>query len=359
MDDGDGRSGLTRVAQHALLAANGALDLEELTVALHAAGARLSVATGQREAAFSLTANARDFPGLAATLSRAVLAPRFDRRRFPAAVERALHDVREPGRGSDLVATLAALIVEDLRYRNEPFGDREQIELLEPREVQEVLAGRLSAANATVVVTGAFDPAAVAPALRGFRGGTRPAAPPATPVAAPLAARSPTEQELYVVAVPLSPRTPRDAAASRALAALLEDVLWRSLREPGIAYTFAVAPVRSSWLDLLLVVVPAPARSVDLRGTLDPALESVRAGAFDDAAFATARSAALARLRRADADPEALAGELLAGGPSWHGPEVEAALRDLSRAAFQEAAGPWLAPGARITVDLLRRRARR
>ncbi len=353
VDDGDGRSGLTRVAQHALLAANGAVDLEGLTVALHAAGARLSVWTGLRECAFVLTATARDFPSLASALARGVLAPRLDRRRFRIAVERALHDVREPGRGSDLAVHLASLIVEDLRYRNEPFGDREQIELLEPEDVEAVLGARLSAANATIVVAGAFERGAIAPALRAIRGGTRAGSQAAAAVPAPLTARSPTDQPISIVAVPFAPRTPRDAAATRVLVALLEDELWRTLRGPGVAYTFAVAPLRSSWLDLLLVVVPAPASPGDVRAALDRALEDVRLGQFDGASFARARSAALARLRGADGEPEALAAELLAGGPGWHGPEVETALADLARGPFQQAVGPWLAADARIAVDLL------
>jgi hypothetical protein len=353
-DDGDGLSGLTRVAQHALLAANAALDAEAFTIALHAAGARLSVSTGLRECAFVLTAPSRDFPALAGRLASAVLAPRLDRRRFRGAVERALHDVREPGRGGDLVTFVTATIVDDLRYQNEPFGDRGQIEQIEPEDVAEALAGPLSPANATVVVAGAFDRSAVVPALARFRGGER--SPPAAAAApSPLTTRNPTGQELLVVAVPVTGRGPRESAAVRTLATLVEDLLWRDLRGAGTAYALAVAPVRTPPLDVLLVVVPAPASAEDARRSVAQVLDAVRVGRFDGAALARARATALARLRRDDARPEALAAALLSGGTAWHGPAVEVALAELARGPFLELVGPWLVPEARAAVELVKR----
>jgi len=328
-----------------LLAANRRVDPRELTLALHAGAATLRTTVGQRECTFALTADRRDFLPLARLLAEALLAPRFSPDRLPAALARALLDDR---RSAELVALVTALAAEDTRYRNEPIGQRSDLESFTPEDIRAHLAGPLSPANATVVVTGSFDRDAMVRLLRRYRGGraldTRRAR-----LVIPFAARRPGERELHVLAHPIEISTSREAAAAKIAQQLLDDALWRRFRNRGLGYSHSVEAIHTSWIDVLMLAMPARDSSgLDLGPYLKEAVAHLREGRFSDEDLERARDAASGALRELDADPSALAQALAEGGAGWHGQEVSASLKALDRAAFSAAVRPWLDPAASV-----------
>jgi predicted Zn-dependent peptidase len=345
VDDG-GILGLTRLAQHALLVANRRLTPREFLLAVHAGDARLELETTQRDCSFVLTADKRDFLPLARLLLDALLAPKLDPARLPDAVSRAVLD----GRGNHGIVGLLTSVTtaDDGRYLNPPHAGREDLETITPATVARHVAGRLSPANATVVVTGAFDDAEVKRLLRTYAGGSRSGRVPLV-LPVPFKTRRGAGSELQVLAYPLRLATAEDAAAARVARELVDVELWRRFRANGLAYSHDDEVIRSFWLDLLLVAVPARDQSgLDLEGQLRGPGEWIRTGGFPDAELERARSAALAALAEEDEDPGALAAALARGGPQWHGPDVGAAIRAVDRKRLLSWAETALAPGNSI-----------
>lgn len=354
VDDG-GLSGLTRLSQAALLAANQRLDRAALFLELHAAAATLRMETGPRSCQFVLTAPKASFWPLARRLIEAVLAPRLLPAALPGAAARAIHEALPERREADLAALVAATAFTDGRYRNRPEGDRQVIETLGAEDVQDHLAAHFAPAHATVVLAGTFPRAEALGVLRRFRGGQpreveRPAL--VVPIQASLVGR----RLVNVTAFRLPLHGPRDAAAARLLAAVLEGELTRTFRDAGVGYGSVVAVAPAPWLDLLVVALPAqdPA-GVDLRKQLQLAIERVRRGRPDEATVARDRAAALAGLRRTDRDPEALALALADGGEAWHGPAVAQALASPGAPGLGGAAD-WLDPAGAIEITFGGRR---
>jgi predicted Zn-dependent peptidase len=340
-DDG-GRSGLTRLTQRALLESNGRLDWERFVTELYAAGASLSIDTGLRQSGFTLTAHRKDFARLSRTLVEAVLAPRLLPDRLPRALARTLHDGSDPSHGSGLIALLTAVAAEDPRFRNEPYGDREQIEFFTDGDVSDHLAGPFAPARATIVVTGRFDRDEMLRLLRRFHGGVG-VAPVKAALSLPAISQFRSAGELVVLGFPIRLSSPQDAAAARVVAGLARQELWRTFRRQGVAYSFTVEPVCLPWIDLLMVILPTGSDSPDgVDQALRAALERVRSGQFDDEALAREVAAASAALLEADARAPDLAAALAAGGPQWHGAGVAAAMRALDRTAVRAAAFAWL-----------------
>jgi predicted Zn-dependent peptidase len=341
VDDGN-RSGATRLAQHALLAANARLDYARLVLAVHASAGSLALQTDPLASAIVLEADRRDFDAIAPKLLAALLSPRLDRERFHTAIARALHDAREPGRSGGLLELVAATASSDTRFANEPCGDRDQIELFQADEVERLFADSLSPANATVVVAGAFDRDGIVREVRRHVRGTRtPLSPPSYSL--PVRSRGTAANELHVLAWPLRLESPKDSAVARVLAVLAERVLWERFRDAGASYSFDVGAFRSPGIDLFVAAVPVlNASGADLSRYVEGAIEELRAGSFDDAALERARAVALGDMAGSDESAAAVAAELAAGGASWHGREVDLAMRELDRAAFLERAGAWL-----------------
>jgi predicted Zn-dependent peptidase len=337
VDDGS-VVGLTRVAQHALLAANARLDLERLALDVHATGAALQLLTGPRDASFLLAADRRDFGPLAARLLEGLLEPRFVPARLGRATARALLDA--PGE-PDLLQVVTMLAAEDTRYGNPAVGQRNEIEAIDADQVARHLAGPLSPAAATIVVAGSFDRDELIRQVRRFRGGR--SAAPATPrLAVPFSARRPAARELNLLAYPLSIQGARQAAAARIAARLLDGVLWRRFRGAGVGYSFAAQAYRTRWLDLLAIALPAHDSSSDLGAALREVVREVRRGEFGDADLERARAAVRGELRRVDADPVALARELGASGALWHSAAVAREVEALRREDVVNAVAPWL-----------------
>lgn len=338
MDDASS-PGLTRFSQYALLEANRQLSFEALAREVWASDGRLEVVTGHRTCAFTLVASRRDFGRLVRQLVPALLAPRLDAAGLPAAAARAVLDV---GEDRDLVSALVDLGSEDREWHTHPpHGRRPVLESLELDEVRAHVERFFVPARAQVVVAGAFDRREVLPLLRRFRGGA-----PARLERLELDhghVRRGSPRELHLLAFPLRLAGAREAAAARLLAALIEDALWRELREKGFAYSFEVKVIRSPWLDALAVLVPAHASDErDLGATLQAILESIRTGGFTDPQLEQARAAAEVELAAADADPERLASALASGGTAWHGPAVSEALAALDRGGLLAPARGWL-----------------
>lgn len=349
VDDGS-RSGLTRLTQRAMLESNGKLDWERLVVALYAASGSLSVETGLGQSRFTLTAPSREFGPLAHRLAEAVLSPRFVPGHLPRAVARAQHDGRDPSRGAGLLALVTSVAALDARYRNEPFGDTDQIELYTAAEVAGHLAGPFAPARATVVVTGAFDRDHFLRFLRRFGGGVR-TSPARADLALPASARYGSSREVRIAAFPIRIDSPRAAAVARVVAGLAQQELWRSFRRRGTAYALSAEPVCAPWIDLLLVALPTRQAGSDRIGqALREALARVRAGQFDDEAVAREVAAAGAALAAVDASAPALAAALAAGGQRWHGAAVATALRSVDGAAVKAAVPGWLDPARTISV---------
>lgn len=337
----DDLHGLTRLTQQALLEANGAIGWRAFALELHAAGARLDVTTEARDCAFTLTADARDFPSLARQLARALFSPRFDPTRLKAARARVgLQRNEEPG----LLPLVVSIAGDDTRWVNRPVARPEDLDTLTPERVGRHLGRYFVPANATVVVTGAFRREPTLALLRGFRGGTA-AARERLVLQHPFQTRRLFGTELHVMALPIDVGTPARAAAARALRELVDATVWRVFRESGALYAHDVELVRKPWIDVLLVTLPGGATGVDLAARLREALAGLRAGRFEDVDLTRARSTALAGLQEDDADPERLAGVLARGGAAAHGAAVADALRALDRPALLAAADGWLDPG--------------
>jgi hypothetical protein len=351
VDDG-GLSGLTRLTQHALLAANRRLDLPALRTDLHAAAATLTVETGLRSAQFVLTAHREAFWPLARRLLEAVLSPRLAPDALPRAAARAVHEPVPERADEALVGLVAATALPDGRYRNRPEGDRQILETLGVDDVADHLAHRFTPADATVVLAGAFPRGQALELLRRFRGGsTHPVERPT--LAVPVRTTIRSGREVHLVAYPLPLHGPGDGAKARLLGALVEDELWRTFRDAGVGYSFLVAAAPAPWLDLLVVSLPAtdPSR-LDLRPHLRQVLERIRGDRLEAAALARGRAAALAALRAEDEAAEPLARSLAAGGTAWHGPAVAGALATASPAD----AATWLDPANAIEISFGGRR---
>jgi predicted Zn-dependent peptidase len=340
--------GLTRLAQHALLEANRQVDPDQLFRDVWAADGELEITTGQRSCAFTLVAGRREFASLATRLAQALLSPRLDPARFDTATARAVLDV---GNDDDLFSLGTALAARDRAYRTHPpHGLRRILESLDLEEVADHVRRNFTPAAAEVVVAGALDRKLMIRLFRSFHGGEA-ARGPRVELELPSTARIEAEREVHVLAYPILLARPRDAAAARLAAALLDDALWHEVREAGLGYSFEVRIVRSTWLDAVVLVVPAEAGDhADLGGLLRGVVERARVGRFTDEELDHARAVALAALAREDADPAALSAALASGGTAWHGAEVASALGTLDRAGLLATAGRWL-DGSR-SIDL-------
>jgi predicted Zn-dependent peptidase len=349
VDDGV-TPGLTRLAQRALVDASRRTPAPALARALFAGAAHLEISTDLRHCQFELTAGRADFEHLAALLLPMLLAPELDARALPGARDRARHDQRE-NRGGDLLGLVARVAVEEPGYRNPIHGTEAGLEGIGTARLREYLAGPLSPANATVVVTGGFEPARVRALLAGLSGGV---APPARAVAlvSPFSLQVPARSEVYLVGYRAGFSRAEDAAVARLAGTLLEEKIHRALRQRGLGYSELVVPIHAGWLDLFLVLLPAhdPA-AAPLGGYVEEHLDELQRGAFTDDDLERNRAALLAGLEATDRSPPALAQELADGrGGDWYGPALVAGLRQLDRAAFLRALPRLLDPAGVVRI---------
>jgi hypothetical protein len=177
--------------------------------------------------------------------------------------------------------------------------------------------------------------------LRQFRGGD---GHPTTraKLVLPIRVRRRAPLETRVVAYEINVTSPRDAAAARLGAVLLQDELWRRFRLAGVGYSFGVTPVVTRWIEALLIAVPAHDPSIDLSPYLDQAIAQVREGTYDDRQLASARAVAMTELAAEDRSPEALAVALSGGGAAWHNARVAAELSSLERPGLSKILLDWM-----------------
>lgn len=344
----DDLAGQTRLAQHALLAANARLDLAQFTDDLHAAAATLHMTTGARDATFVLTADRRDFPLLARRLATALLDPQFLPDRLQQAVDRArLDDPGEP----DLLQTLATVAGDDVRYGNSAVASVEELDAITVGHVARHLKGRLSPANAVVVVSGSFQRAETVRMLRAFRGGM-PSAKRRVRLAVPFETRRASPHEYHVLAFPLSIDGPRQAASARLVGEVLSNALWRRFRRAGLGYSQEASAIRNDWIEVLVLFVAARDAGVDLEPVLREVVAEILEGKLSEADLERARAAVRAQLLKTDAEPEELALMLASAGPVWQSRELAAELERLDRPALLDTVRRWLDPGSSIYVYL-------
>ena len=348
--DDEEAPGLARATQHVLVEANRRMRYRDLVLRLRAAGARLGFETSLAESSFWLEAGREDFGRLAAVVLDQLLSPEIDPRAFERAMESARHDERE-GDGRDDLALIASKVVDDPTFGNPPSGTEAGLELIDAGQIQRQLSGPFSPANATVVLAGGFDVAQARRLLARYAGGretvrTRP------PLSTPFSLQIPARREVYLVAYRAAFDTPERVAVARLAAALAEERIEWFFRDRGVGYSQSVEPVHRSWIDLLVVTLPAHDPSgVPLAGLLEEELAAVPEGRFSDADFERNRAWVLARLARTDADALSLATTLaLGGGDAWFGPEVARAARSLDRASFLRAAAELFDERASIRV---------
>lgn len=349
VDDG-ARPGLTRATQRALLLANGRLPADRLARSLFAADAEVRLSTGLRHCDFELTAARADLEPLARLLLPMLLAPALDPERLAGALDQARHDQREQ-RGRDLADLVARVAVEEPGYLNPPHGTENGLVTVREEHVRAHLAGPLSPANATVVVTGGFDPARLRALLAPYAGGA--ASPPRPPaMITPYGVQVPATAEVYLVAYRTDLSRADASAVARLAGAVLQERIHRALREKGLGYSELAAPIRTGWLDLFLVLLPAHDPSDQPLGQyVDQLVGALRAGPLDEAEVARERSGLLARLEALDRTPDALARELADGrGSGWYGPELIARLRALDAAALGRALPALLAEDASVRL---------
>ncbi|MFT3914380.1 MAG: hypothetical protein QM704_09755 [Anaeromyxobacteraceae bacterium] len=340
----DAQAGEAQLTLHALLAANPRFDLGRFLLDVHAAGARLEHRTGVRESTFQLTAGRREFPALARRLAEAALAATFEPLRLPDATTRALLDLPTTPTPGELVAELAA---EEPGYANPPVVARPDLLALRQARVRARLLAGFSPASATVVVTGAFDRAAAIALVRPHRGGARPpVAPLRTPV--PFEARRASDRHVVLFAAPVELSSPRDAAALRLAAALLDAGLWERFRLSGAGYAPGAEAFRAPWTALLVAVLPAHAYARRLEPELRALVDELRGGRYEVRDLDRAKGAVRGELLAVDADPAALAAALAAGGPSWHGAEVAREVDALDRAGLTAILSGWLDPARSV-----------
>jgi hypothetical protein len=349
VDDGD-KPGLTRVAQHTLLEASRAVRYRDLVRQVLGADATLDLETGLGECSFTLEAGRGDFDRLAAVVLDLLLSPDLDPGAFASARQSARHAERE-GNGRDMLAMIAALVVDDPAFGNRPTGTEAGVEAVVLDDVRNQLAGPLAPANATVVLAGGFNVASALRTLGRLSGGK---AVDRTPplITTPFSLQIPSRREVYLVAYRTTYETPEQVAVARLATALMEERIFWFFRDRGVGYSQAVEPIRRTWTNLFLVTLPArdPA-GIPLIPLLEEEMAAVRDGHFSDADFARNRSWVLASMERIDAEPLALASALADGnGAVWFGPDVTQALQRLDREGFVRGAAQLLTEPASVRI---------
>jgi predicted Zn-dependent peptidase len=350
--DDNFENGLTRVSQESLLHANARTPYEKLAISLYKSAATLELRTGLHESRFTLTAPPDEFDALARTLLTSVLSPRFDPRRFEAAVERTQRGERPLDQDNWLAVLLTRTLLEDQRYRDPHLGSVEKLEDLEPQRVSQYLSLWLAPRNATVIATGRFDAQALRKLVGGFRSGVpRRLGPPK--LSLPFERKVPAGREVQVYAYPLRIESAHHAAAARVLASLLEERLYNRFRSAGVGYGFSSEPVLTPALDVFALILPASERSgLDLGRFLHEEVRAVREGKLTPGSFERHQQATLNRLRLADGDPRQVAEELRLARhrPAWYGTDLPAALASLTPESLSEVASGWFKDESAIHI---------
>lgn len=362
VDDGI-RTGLTRLSQHMLIDGNGQEPAGAFRRDLYAAAADLHITTDVRQSTFRLRAPRASFASLAPRLLSLLFDHKLEKKALARCKRLTLNDELPPGGREDMLAFLAGSVIMSeggsdagADFTNDPYGDSEVIRRLGFDDVRQHVLSKLTPANATVVVTGAFDKKRLERALSRYGGGQRrePQRPDVAPYL-PLSFERHAPRDVFVQAHVIELDTPEQAASARLLSAILEERLGASLRKKGVSYELDAFVVRKEWLDLLVVEVPVTAgRGVGLDTELRSLSGGMRDGTFLPGEFERNKRFALFDMQRDDEDTARLADALLdsAGRVSWHSEDVRAALDGMSQAMFLGHARRWLDEKRTLRVTL-------
>jgi len=348
-DDGQ-RPGLTRLAQHALLEANERGDYGDLLASVFRGGGRLEMETGVHDAQFVLTADARDFGALAPVVARMLLSPVIDRERFNLARARAHQDERQIGKGATLLPFLAQVAFSDARYQTNPYGDS-SIQDIEADEVAAHVRSVMTPANATVVLTGAFDRSRMLSELARYAGGT-PRRLERPELTLPLSSMIPSGVEMRILGYPFAVTSATEAAGVRILGEILQQRIIERFRGEGVGYSPVVWPVHTSWLDVLLIVLPAHDALTDLSSDMREVVDEVSGDHLAAGLFERGRSHTYESMRRTDTHPRELASELTTPEVPWYGRATAESARAMTHREFIGMVAPWLSAKRIISVVL-------
>ncbi|HVE86605.1 MAG TPA: hypothetical protein VND93_27295 [Myxococcales bacterium] len=345
-DDASVRGG-TQVAVQALLSMQKRVKYADLLETLHGATPRLTTSIGPHQTVFTLRAHRDELMEAAGQLCAALFTPAFDAPAFPAALERAMVDGTPRAPLDELVSRLAVhTFVSAARYR--PDVEPEQVESLTWPTVKRHVEEAFAPGNATAIVTGGFNPAAVEALLSRPSGGER-NSPRLPKLTLPVSHRFHAREEAHLFFYPLDLADAEKVAAARVMAELLEDRVGQRLRRIPSSFAVEVRVLASPPFKGLAVWIPEHASAgTDLSVHVKQEVAAFREGRTPEDQLADARGAAVRRLQLTDARPALLAEELLAGlelEPSdWWGPAAQAALEKVEGKRMVELLAPQLAP---------------
>jgi len=358
VDDGI-RAGLTRLTQHMILDGNVREPGSLLRRDVYAAAAELEVVTGVHRAMFILRAPRQRFTALAERMLTLTLDAEIDQRAEERCKTLTLRDeldgssplaVESLVAGELLLAGKGAPAGAD--YRNPVYGDADIVRQLTVDDVKGHLRRYFRPANATVVVTGAFDRAPLRALVKSLKGGkaSRPLSPQQS-AALPLtierwAGRS-AAYDLHRVQI----ADAEAAAAARVLLITMEDRLRRRLPEPSAAAAVHAYPMLRSWMQA--VVVSARGGRAETDAAFSSTRDALAAAEFSPGEYERTRTVALRELEREDRRSRDLALVLVVEGtPVWHTRDTQEALTNLSQADFMRHVRVWLKPEHKVVVHV-------
>jgi len=336
--------GGTLVSKHALLSMQKRVKYADLLEALHGATPGLTTSIGPHQTTFTLRAHRDELMEAAELLVTAALSPTFDAPAFPAALERAMVDGTPRSPLDELLARLSLhTFVSDVRYR--PEVEVERLETVTWPSVKRHLEEAFSPANATAIVAGGFNPAAMEALLSRHSGGER-HSPRLPKLALPVSHRFQARDEAHLFYFPLDLGAPEKVAAARVLAELLEDRVGQRLRRLPSSFPVEVRLLSQGSFKGIAVSLPEHAGvGVDLSAHVRLEVQAFREGRATAEQLAAAKAGAVRRFQRVDATPALLAEEILAGleAEGWLGAEVLSALEKVEPRQMVEVLGPQLA----------------
>ena len=364
LDDGIS-PGLTRLAQHVLLAANRRGRYEGLLERLHAADASLTLDTGQSRCAFVLEAPTNRFLPLAKALLAQLMDPDIGRRGLNQARQRLFHE--SPSFDATMLATMfSQATLADYGFSAQPLGEKDSLRTLSMGEVRAHIRKYFRPANATVVAAGRFGVRELKKAVLRYSGGRRRGAPSRPPLEAGLFQLR-ARIEVHLVGLPVPLGTPQQAAVMRMAASILRERVQEDFRAMGVVYSTSVVSLRRPWLDFVLIILPThDSSTTGIEADINQRIRDLsNDNVVDEKAFERYRTVLLHHLDRLDRSPALLVDELAMAETRtpWFGTEVTKAVRELDPVTFRNEVAKWARPD-RATYVLLaprlqnRRRAR-
>jgi predicted Zn-dependent peptidase len=349
-DDGT-TPGLTLLALHAVISANARQSYGDLISELYASGSELSFDVATHRSHVMLSAPNDRFPQLLSKVTNLLFYPRLAPGALSGARRRAGHHNSAPDMLEALMHTL------QMSSKDAPEADRVE-ETYSNTELETIVRHARKVfcpANATIVVTGAFDPGRVRQTLGELRGGVSLAGSSRDGAKVSGAYTVPSRSNLELFAFPIALDSEESHASALLFASLLEDFVQTRARRLGLAYTVQASPVHSDWSDFVLLSVPLGDEAPSHTGEeLQRQLSQFIGTAITDEAVKRNQQAVLRSLEELQEQPEALSLALAASvrSGSSFGESTRVALSKVTREELTKLATAWMKPSATIRVDL-------